>query len=202
MKTNNNTTAPAKIETMADVYNLVKFMQNILGAAYHPESLVKDYIYTDENGNTRPSFAPEIADRLQNLLDQAADICAAKGVDICAIRCANVMAAVRGYDLDALNAEFADLLNAHENDKDVIGASRPEYLQRVSENENETAWTDEDRQEINQSYVQAFNAWDELCSHHDGLRESGFNWFAGASFVGYPNPWDLYIGDGEEPYIF
>jgi hypothetical protein len=191
MKTNNNTPAPAKIETMADVYALAKFMQNILGAAYHPEDLVKDYIYTDEQGNTRPSFAPEIADRLQKLLDQAADLCAAKGVDICAIRCANVMAAVRGYDLDALNAEFSDLLNAHADDTEVLGASREEFA-KIQQDEDADP----------EFYAVAFNAWDELCSRHDGLRESGFNWFAGASFVGYPNPWDLYIGDGEEPYIF
>jgi hypothetical protein len=180
---------PVKVETAADAYALIKYFSAILGGAFHPEDRVKDYTYTDENGNTCPSFAPEVADRLQILLDQAAEICEAKGVDICAVRLSNVMAALKGFDLDAINAEFVELLNKHEGETEVKGASREEFAQMQGD-------------ECAELFATAFNAWDELCSRHEGLKDCGLGWFAGASFVGYPNPWDLYIGDGEEPYIF
>lgn len=190
MNTNNTLTAPVTIKTRQDVYNLIKFFTAIVGAAFHPEDLVKNYTYTDENGETRPSFAPEIADRLQTLLDQADEFCKAKRVDICTIRLSNLMYALKGWDLDALNDEFSKILPRHYNDTDVTGASRGKYL---AEKMNDP--------EGDQSLIINLNAWDELCSHHDGLRESGLNWWYGAQFVGYDTPADTYIGDGDEPAL-
>ena len=194
MKKNNNTPAPivpAKVENMKDVYNMVKYFSAVLGAAWNPEDQIKNYRYKDENGNEHPTFAPEVADRLQTLLDQAEAICEAAGVDICAIRMTNLVYGLKGWDVDDLNKEFTDLLDEHEEDTDVKGDSRAEFEQLTK-----------DPEANRQYFAVIMNAWDELCSRHDGLKESGLRWFAGAEFVGYGNSYDVYIGDGNEPYIY
>lgn len=195
MKKNSNTPkAPAKVNDIYDAYALVKYFTAILGAAYHPEDRVKDYTYTDENGNTCPTFAPEVAARLQDLLDQAAEIFEAEGVDICAVRLTNVKYALLGFDVDALNEEFAELCDAHEND-DINDVKTEESRAKLKE------WAAEN--DDNNLMIVLLNAWDDLCSRHKGLRESGLDWWMGASSKSpNANPWDAYIGEGEEPDIF
>ena len=190
-KNNNKAILPTKIENMDEVYNFVKYMTAILGAAFHPEGPIKDYLYKNDDGSTTPCFAPAIAERLQNLLDQAFEVCERKKVDICAIRLSNLMASLKGFDLDALNEEFVELLWKHDGDKDVQGESRGKFMQMSFDDESEKSY-----------FAGNLNAWDELCGNHEGLSDSGLGWFAGAKFVGYDNPFDLYIGDGDEPYIY
>lgn len=96
---------------------------------------------------------------------------------------------VDGYDLYDLNAEFEELLCKHEDDTDVKGASREHFLDMISE---------EDDIDIIQFDAMACNAWDELCDNNPGLSESGLNWWYGAEFAGFPNPYDLYVGTGDE----
>lgn len=96
-----------------------------------------------------------------------------------------------GFDLMALNREFAELLEKHDTDTDVQGESRKDFLDFVSIAENDPNLI---------SYHAAIcNAWDELCDNHHDLRKSGLSWYCGGSLTDYPkNPWDIYIGTGDE----
>ena len=98
---------------------------------------------------------------------------------------------VNGFELMALNREYAELLKAHEDDTEVQGESHEEFKKLMESTDN-----DED---LVTYHAAIRNAWDELCSRHDGLRESGLSWYAGAEFTDYPNnDWDVYIGTGDE----
>ena len=98
---------------------------------------------------------------------------------------------VNGFELMALNREYAELLKAHEDDTEVQGESREDFKNLMECADNDEGLV---------SYHAAIcNAWDELCSRHDGLRESGLSWWAGAQWSPYPdNDWDVYIGTGDE----
>ncbi len=98
---------------------------------------------------------------------------------------------VNGFELMALNREFAELLKAHEDDTEVHGESRENFKQLM-----ECVDNDED---LVSYHAPICNAWDELCDRHDGLRGSGLSWFAGAEWTDYPNnDWNVYIGTGDE----
>lgn len=184
--------ATARIETLRDVSALIRFFVDILGAAFHPETPVNEYICTDEEGNTRPSFAPAVADKLQDLLNKAFEICEAENVDICAIGLSYALAALHGLNLDKLNRDFLVLLEKHENDSEVTGASREKFAE-VTEDEADP--------DIITFWAMACNAWDELCTNNEGLENSGLNWYCGATSTPYANEYDLYIGNGDEPSI-
>lgn len=97
---------------------------------------------------------------------------------------------VNGFDLIALNREYAELLRKHENDTDVQGESREHFL-NFGDAKDET--------DMIKYHASICNAWDELCSKHEGLRDSGLSWYAGAQWTEYPaNLWDIYIGTGDE----
>ena len=96
------------------------------------------------------------------------------------------------FDSYSLNCEYNGLLRKHERDTDVTGYSRDVFIKGAA---------DEEDAEIRQFWAMAYNAWDELCDNHPGLRESGLNWYCGALLVGYDSPYDLYIGTGDEEYI-
>ena len=134
----------------------------------------------NNNGNTAPAFSIKVS--AESLAAFKANPAAFEPTEETA----------PAFDVDELNAEFVKLLDEHENDTEVKGASRT-HFEAMTEGE-----TDPD---IISLWAMACNSWDELCNRHEGLSESGLNWFAGAEFVGYSNPWDLYIGTGEEPYI-
>ena len=96
-----------------------------------------------------------------------------------------------GFELMALNTEFAELLKKHDEDTEVQGESHEHFLELMEAVNNDP--------ELVSYHAAICNAWDELCSLHDGLRESGLSWFAGAEWTEYPNnPWDIYVGDGDE----
>lgn len=95
------------------------------------------------------------------------------------------------FDLMALNHEFAALLKKHEDDTEVKGKSHNDFIELMQAVDN-----DED---LICHHASICNAWDELCDKHEGLRESEYSWYAGAAFTEYPdNPWDVYIGTGDE----
>ena len=96
-----------------------------------------------------------------------------------------------GFELIALNLEFGTLLKKHKNDTDCTGESREDFLNHMAAVEND--------KDLVSYHAAICNAWDELCSLHQGLRESGLSWWAGAEWTDYPdNPWDIYIGIGDE----
>ena len=102
---------------------------------------------------------------------------------------------VEFMDLNALNDEFVALLDKHENDKaEVNGRSHDEY-EKWKKGEDPDSY-DEDYTfgECCQFHAMIHNAWDELCANHEGLAESGLNWWFGASENGYQNEYDLYVG--------
>lgn len=100
----------------------------------------------------------------------------------------------KGFDLYALNIEFADLLRKHDDDMDVNGESRPKFLEILKDAESGNA----DVASISNFWATAFNAYDELCSLHPNLRET-FDWYCGAVATAYPNnEYDLYIGESED----
>lgn len=98
---------------------------------------------------------------------------------------------VNGFDLMALNWEFGSLLKKHNDDTDCTGESREDFLNLMLAVDND--------KDLLSYHAAICNAWDELCSLHQGLRESGLSWWAGAQWTDYPNnPWDIYIGIGNE----
>lgn len=100
----------------------------------------------------------------------------------------------KGFDLYALNVEFADLLRKHDDDMDVNGESRQKFLEILKDAESGNA----DVASISNFWATAFNAYDELCSLHPNLRET-FDWYCGAVATAYPNnEYDLYIGESED----
>lgn len=100
----------------------------------------------------------------------------------------------KGFDLYALNVEFADLLRKHDDDMDVNGESRQKFLEILKDAESGNA----DVASISNFWATAFNAYDELCSLHPNLRET-FDWYCGAFTTPYPNnEYDLYIGESED----
>lgn len=103
-----------------------------------------------------------------------------------------------GFNLYELNAEFGDLLRKHDGDTDVTGEGRAEWLRHCKDTDSESSWTDEDKQDDREFWAMAINAFDELCSRHPGLRESGQDWSAGAEWTKYAaNEYDLFVGDYE-----
>lgn len=100
------------------------------------------------------------------------------------------------FNLITLNEEFVELLAKHEGDTDVTGPSR-EAFQRVKEDFDYLYGKDtltEDDVEAECCYrAMACNAYDELCSKHEGLRET-YDWYYGAEHAGVPNEYDLYVG--------
>ena len=98
---------------------------------------------------------------------------------------------VNGFDLMVLNREFAELLKAHKDDTEVHGKSRGDFKHLMACVNNDEG--------LVSYHASICNAWDELCNRHDGLRESGLSWFAGAEWTAYPNnDWDVYVGAGDE----
>ena len=97
---------------------------------------------------------------------------------------------IEKFNIMALNKEFVELIEKHESDTDVQGESR-EYFLNFGDADDEP--------ELKMYHAAICNAWDELCSLHDGLKESGLNWYAGVEGTEYPdNDWGVYIGTGDE----
>lgn len=88
-----------------------------------------------------------------------------------------------GYDQDELNKEFAKLLTEHSNDKELTGKHHQEQAENVFE------MNDEDERQL---AVTIFNAWDDLCSRHEGLVVYG-KWYFGAQGTGYDNDYDVFV---------
>lgn len=97
---------------------------------------------------------------------------------------------VDGFELISLNKEFVELMKKHNEDMDVHGESREEFLNFGDA---------EDEEDLKMYHAAICNAWDELCSLHSGLRESELHWYAGVEFTSFPdNDWGVYIGTGDE----
>lgn len=106
---------------------------------------------------------------------------------------------VCGFDLYKLNAEFKWRFEKHEGDTDVSGASKQEFEKRRKEFMDEPSWSWEDKYGQISFFAQNYNAWDEMCKRHKGLRESGLNWYCGALYTEFAdNADDIYIGTGDE----
>ena len=106
---------------------------------------------------------------------------------------------VNGFELMALNREFAELLKKHEDDTEVQGESKESFESIKADTMSDPNFTDEDKADMVSYYAAIWNAWDELCDKHDGLRESNLSWWAGAEWTDYPNnAWDIYVGTGDE----
>lgn len=80
-----------------------------------------------------------------------------------------------------LNEEFVRLLKKHEFDTTIINEKSKKEWKEQFEDGNE------------EDYATYYNAWDEL---KDSFPEEtkGLNWYFGAGFIGYDNPWDVYVG--------
>jgi hypothetical protein len=107
---------------------------------------------------------------------------------------------MKKLDLYEINSEFQTLLKKHKDDTDVLGPSRKEFLNVMSDFDDfkkEGVLTQEDFDSEKNFRAMAWNAYDELCSMYEGLRET-YGWWYGAEFVGYDSIYDLYIGTGEE----
>jgi len=91
------------------------------------------------------------------------------------------------FDLIAINLEFQKLLKKHENDTEVTGVDKKAFEEV----------TCDEKESIRKFWAMAYNAYEELCNKHQGLRDT-YGWYAGADGAGYPNPYDLYIGTEDE----
>lgn len=98
------------------------------------------------------------------------------------------------FDLIAINQEFQKLLKKHENDTEVTGVDKKAFEDVTSYHEEDKCGNEES---LRKFWAMAYNAYEELCNKHQGLRET-YGWYAGADGAGYPNPYDLYIGTGDE----
>lgn len=103
-----------------------------------------------------------------------------------------------GYNLYDLNKEFAELLKAHEDDTEVQGESRKEWLDVCEDWDSDTESSDVEKQEMKEWWSVIMNAYDELCSRHEGLRQT-FSWYCGAEWTAYATTeWDVYVGGDED----
>ncbi|MCR5066342.1 MAG: hypothetical protein K6A67_11340 [Bacteroidales bacterium] len=103
------------------------------------------------------------------------------------------------FDLVSINKEFQQLMQKHDGDKNVSGESSNLFRNIKSYHENTCSKSESDT--LNSFFAMLYNAYDELCNNHPGLRNV-YDWYAGAEFVGFPNPYDIYIGTGEEECRF
>lgn len=119
-----------------------------------------------------------------------------KNGDIAKVKCTEKEVKVKeimvnGFELMALNREFAELLKAHKDDTEVHGKSRKDFKHLMKCVNND--------EKLVSYHASICNAWDELCKRYDGLIGSGLSWFAGAKWTDYPNnDWDVYIGTSDE----
>lgn len=67
------------INTENDLRVLLTEVISYLGWAFHPDNSMTDYVRRDTG---EPSYSPEEAKRLDNLMDKAFDFCEQRGIDI------------------------------------------------------------------------------------------------------------------------
>lgn len=67
------------INTKKDLRALLTEVISYLGWAFHPDDSMTEYVRRDTG---EPSYTPEEAQRLNNLMDEAFDFCEQRGIDI------------------------------------------------------------------------------------------------------------------------
>lgn len=93
-------------------------------------------------------------------------------------------------DFIKLNQEFQELLYEHSDDKKM---NRPEDEKEVREGYEEYL-NEQELSEMVTDLVPMYNAYNELCDHHPGLREVS-EWSFGAQWEReeYRNAWDVFV---------
>lgn len=67
------------IKTKNDLQEMLTEVISYLGWAFHPDDPMTDYVRRDTG---EPSYTPEEAKRLDELMDVASDFCEKEGIDI------------------------------------------------------------------------------------------------------------------------
>ena len=67
------------IKTKNNVQEMLTEVISYLGWAFHPDDPMTDYVRRDTG---EPSYTPEEAKRLDELMDEAFDFCEKEGIDI------------------------------------------------------------------------------------------------------------------------
>ena len=67
------------IKTKNDLQEMLTAVISYLGWAFHPDDPMTDYVCRDTG---EPSYTPEEAKRLDELMDEAFDFCGKHGIDI------------------------------------------------------------------------------------------------------------------------
>ena len=67
------------IKTKNNVQEMLTEVISYLGWAFHPDDPMTDYVRRDTG---EPSYTPEEANRLDELMDEAFDFCEKQGIDI------------------------------------------------------------------------------------------------------------------------